>query len=307
MLRMTRSARARVAIVITASVAFVGTTTLATTTLAHANPQSDLTSQRQKAAELEAQIEANGNRVSVLDEQYTKAQLAIEQATAKINADEAQLRTKTRETSDVRDRLAARGAELYMGAGNPAPLAALDLTNAGDLGSRSAYGGAAADQDRQLLNEVKVAVEQLGLQQASLEKARAAAVKQRDALDRARQEITRATEQQQSLLGQVNGQIKTLVNEIQVQKAQEEAAAARATSERLARQQALAAQQSQTGSGSDTNSGSSSGSSASGSSSSGPPTVSAPNLPAPSSQAQVAIDTARAQLGKPYEIGRAHV
>src|ERR1700722_20135203 len=171
MLRMSSFARPRVGIALLASIALVGTATLATESIAQATPQSDLATQQQKASELESEIEANGNRVSILDEQYTTAQLAIQQATAQISADQTQVDAKMRETNKVRDELSARAAELYMGAGNPSPLGDLNVTDAGQLGSRSAYAGAAADQDRQLLDQVKVAVEQLGLQQSVLKHA----------------------------------------------------------------------------------------------------------------------------------------
>ena len=274
---------------------------LLTTTLAHANPQADLASEQQKASQLEAQIEANGNRVSVLDEQYNSAQLAIQKATDQIHADEKALDAKAAKTQAVRDELTARAAELYMGADSSAPLASLDVTNSQQLGSRSAYAGAAADQDRQLLDRVRVATEELGLQKAALGKARDAAVKQRDQLDRARTEIEQATQEQQTLLSQVKGNIKTLVDQIQAEKAAAEAAAAReaqARAEAAAQAQAAAAEQARQAR-------SSSGSSSSGGSSSssgggGASQPSDPNLPAPSSQAQIAVDTAKAQLGKPY-------
>ena len=227
--------------------------------------------------------------MSVLDEQFTNAQLAIQHATEQITADAAALHTKAAETAAVRAQLAARGAELYMGAGNPSPLAALDVTNADQLGMRSQYGAAAADQDRQLLDEVQVAVEQLGLQRSTLEHARAAAVKQRDQLDAARVQIDEATRQQQQLLGQVSGNIKTLVQQIQVAQERQQEAAARAAMEQAAQQQALADQQTQATSG-DPSSGNSSAA----------VTGPSPNVPAPSPQAAVAVNTAEAQLGKPY-------
>lgn len=301
---MSRSARPRVAAVIAATLAIMTAGTLTTTTLAHATPQSDLASEQQRAAALQAQIEANGNRVSVLDEQYTKAQLAIETATNQLNADEAALAAKQRQTDAVRGQLQQRAAELYMGAGNPSPLATIDLSNTRELGSRTAYAGAAADQDRQLLDNVRVAVEQLGVQEASLKEARAAAQKERDRLASTRDQITQATNEQQSLLSQVNGKIKSLVDQIQVEKERAQEAAARAAMERLAQQQAQQAQQQaqqqqQTVQLQSSSSGSTSSSGSSGTSS---PTNlgSDPNLPAPNPQAQVAVDTAKAQLGKPY-------
>ena len=144
MLRMRSRARSRIAVVIASTLALATTVTVATTTLAHANPQTDLASEQAQATQLENQIEANGNRVSVLDEQYNEAQSAIQQATARIHADEKALDAKARQTDAVRGRLTARAAELYMGAGNTAPLAALDVTSSQQLGSRSAYAGAAA-------------------------------------------------------------------------------------------------------------------------------------------------------------------
>ena len=289
MLRMSRSARSRPAVAAAATLALVAGATLAFSAVADASPQSDLAAQQQRATELEHQIEANGTRVSILDEQFTNAQLAIQRATDQINTDEAALRAKAARTNSVRAQLAARGAELYMGAGNPSPLVALDVANAEQLGMRSQYGAAAADRDRQLLAEVQVAVEQLGLQRSALEHARAAAVKQRDQLDAARIQINQATSQQQQLLSQVTGNIKTLVQQIQVAQERQQEAAARAAMARVAQQEAAAAQQAQVTAGA-SSSGNPSGAYA------GP----SPNVPPPGPQAQVAVSTAEAQLGKPY-------
>jgi peptidoglycan DL-endopeptidase CwlO len=305
MLRMGRSVRPRVAVAFIAAIALVGTATVATATLAQATPQSDLQSQQQRASELEAQIEANGNRVSVLDEQYTNAQLAIQNATNQINADEAQLAAKARETDAVRGQLEARAAELYMGAGNPDPLAALDVSDTRQLGSRSAYAGAAADSDRRLLDEVKVAVEQLGIQQKSLKQAREAAVNESAKLDASRKQITEATAEQESLLSQVKGNIKTLVDQIQAEQQREQEAAARAAMEREARAQAeaLAAQQAQAAQAEQSSGGNQSTfitSSGGGGGSSGDSGGSDGSAPAQSPEAQVAVNTAKAQLGKPY-------
>lgn len=291
------------AVVFVSALALITTGTLATlVTVAHATPQSDLATDQQKAAQLEAQIEANGNRVSVLDQQYLAAQTAIQQATDQYNADKAQVDAKTRETDRVRNLLSARAAELYMSAGNPAPLAALDVTSTQALGSRSEYSAAAADQDRNLINDATVAIEGLGIQQKALAKARAKAVNESNQLDAARREITNATAQQEALLSQVTGRIKSLVDQIQAEKAAAQEAAARASMERIAREQAQAAaarqQQQQPSSTNDSsgNGGPSGGSSGGSSGASSPP----PDLPAPSSHAAIAVQTAEAQLGKPY-------
>ena len=270
---------------------------LASSTAAHATPDSELASERAKAAQLESQIEANGNRVSILDEQYNQAQAAIDKANEQLAGDERALEQRRQESEAVQAELAARGAELYMGAGNPAPLAALDVKDAGELGSRTAYAGAAADSDRQLLDRAKVAMEELGVQQDALQKARADATQKRDQLDAARNEIAQATAEQRQLLDQSNGKIASLVAEVRAEREREQEAEARAAMERAAAEaQARAAQlQAEQTTTTDNNSGSS------GSGEVTDPNAGSPgNVPAPSSSAQVAVDTARAQLGKPY-------
>jgi cell wall-associated NlpC family hydrolase len=287
-------ARPRAVVALAATLALTSAT-FATATVAHATPESELADQRAKAAQLEAQIEANGNRVSILDEQYNEAQSAIDRANQQLAADEHSLEQRQQESDAVRAELTARGAELYMGAGNPAPLAALDVNNATDLGSRTAYAGAAAESDQHLLDRAKVAIEQLNIQQDALHTARANAVEQRDRLDSARSEIVQATAEQQQLLAQAQGKISSLVDEVAAERqAQQEAAARAAAAQAAADAQAqAAAQQTQN---TTTGNGGSDGSSCCTDPNAGSPG----NVPAPSSSAQVAVDTARAQLGKPY-------
>jgi cell wall-associated NlpC family hydrolase len=297
MSRTTSWARPRAAVALAATLALTSGA-LALSTPAHATPDSELSSERAKAAQLEAQIEANGNRVSILDEQFNSAQAAIDKANEQLAADERALEQRKQESETVQAELAARGAELYMGAGNPAPLAALDVHDTRELGSRTAYASAAADSDRQLLDRAKVAIEQLGVQQDALQRARAEATRRRDLLDAARNEIAQATAEQQQLLDEANGKIASLVAEVRAEREREQEAAARAAMERAAAEaqaQALAAQL-QAEQTTTTDNGGSSGSGDLTDPNAGSPG----NVPAPGPSAQVAVDTARAQLGKPY-------
>ena len=291
-----RKARIRTAAAFVATVALLTTGGLANA--AHATPESQLSAERAKAEQLQAEIEANGNRVSILDEQYNQAEVAIRQTTDQLTADQVEVDAKTRETGRVRTLLATRAAELYMDAGNPTPLGAFDLSSTQQLGSRSAYGAAAADQDHQLIDHAKVAIEQLGLQQKSLAKAHTKAVAEREALDTTRNQISAATAQQEGLLAQANGKIKNLVDEIQAQKDREQEAAARASIQAAAARQQAHARAAQRNSTSNT----SSATSGSPGSSGGTTTTVPPpqDLPAPSDHASVAVSTAEAQLGKPY-------
>jgi cell wall-associated NlpC family hydrolase len=284
---VTRSwARRRVAVALATAFA-LGAATFATASTAHATPESELAAERDRAADLEAQLEANGTRVSILDEQYNRAQLEIQEANERLAAARQQLEARRSETAAVQAELATRGAELYMNAGNPAPLAALDVETTSELGSRSAYASAAADSDRQLLDEARIAIEQLGLEQQSLERARAAAQEQSEALDAARQEIEQATAEQQELLAQAQGRIASLVDEVRAEREAAAEAAARAEMERQAAE-ARAAQPTPDEPPSTDSGGVD------------PDEGSPGEVPAPNPSAQVAVDTARAQLGKPY-------
>jgi len=272
----------------------LSTAMFATASTAHATPESELAAERDKATQLEAQIEANGNRVSILDEQYNGAQLAIQRADERIGAAQSALEARRQESDAVRAELATRGAELYMGAGNGTPLAALDVSDTTELGARSAYAGAAADSDRQLLDRAKVAIEQLGLQQQALERAKAEAEQQSAALDATRKEIEHATAEQQQLLAQSQGRIATLVDEVRAEREAAAEAAARAAMQRAAEARAAQAAETTTvpqpaATGGGTSSGTTD------------PTEGSPGtVPAPNGSAQVAVDTAQAQLGKPY-------
>jgi cell wall-associated NlpC family hydrolase len=283
----------RAAVVLAATFA-LGAATIAPASTAHATPESELAAERDAAVQLEAQIEANGTRVSILDEQYNRAQLAIQEANDQLATAQRELENRRNETDAVRAELARRGAELYTNAGNPAPLAVLDVDDANELGSRTAYASAAADSDRQLLDEARVAIEQLGLQQKSLERARAEAQQQSDALDAARQEIEQATAEQQQLLARAQGRIASLVEEV---RAEREAAAEAAVRAEMEREAAARAAPAQTHAPAPDEPTSTDG----GSSGSNDPIEGSPgNVPAPNGSAQVAVDTARAQLGKPY-------
>jgi hypothetical protein len=102
-----------------------------------------------------------------------------------------------------------------MGAGNPAPLAALDVHDTGELGSRTAYA-ARRPTPIASCSTAKVAIEELGVQQDALQKAptrRTSAISSTP-----RSEITQATTEQQQLLDQANGKISSLVAEVRAER-----------------------------------------------------------------------------------------
>ncbi len=291
----TRSwARPRAVVALAATFA-LSTAMFATASTAHATPESQLAAERDKATQLEAQIEANGNRVSILDEQYNRAQLAIQQADEQIAAAQSALDARRQESDAVRAELATRGRRAVHGRRQPArrsphstsvtrpssarvrrtPARRPTRTGSCSTGRRSRSSSSACNSRR-------------WNGRRPMPSSRATA------LDAARKEIEQATADQQQLLAQSQGRIATLVDEVRAEREAAAEAAARAAMERAA--EARAAQAAETTTvpqPTSTDGGTSSGST--------DPTAGSPGpVPAPNGSAQVAVDTARAQLGKPY-------
>jgi cell wall-associated NlpC family hydrolase len=254
---------------------------------AGAAPPTDLAAAHARAKQLETQIDANNQRIEILDEQYNRTQASITEATNRIAAAQRQLDVSVAHAANLRQRVVARAAQLYMGSGTPSPLPDLDATTVRQLGARAKYSNAATDRDQHLLDEVKLAQEQLGRERADLQRQRAAAEAQTKELSRARRDVEQAISSQQRVLSKVKGQIATLVANIAAAKQRAEEATARARMQRLAAEQRAT---------STSTSGSSPSLLAQHSGDSGPAVA----PPPPGSGASVAVAVAEAQLGKPY-------
>ena len=237
-----------------------------------------LDDKKSEAAQLQQQIDDNGNRISALGEQYNGAVLAYQKAQASVAEAKQRLAAAEAAQSKLSDQVAARGAVLYEGASNPSSIfPSTDVATINDLGARTKYGAIATGNDEELIANLQRAQQDLELQRKQYEHQVADAAKQRDSIAAARNQVQQAVAQEQELLSQVKGEIATLIAE---EKARE-AAQLRASLAALAN------------------------------SSHGTPASSSvpaadvggdaiPNLPAPSPRAAAAIAYAEAQLGKPY-------
>jgi cell wall-associated NlpC family hydrolase len=251
---------------------------------AGASPRDELAQKQRLAGELEAKLSATNERISVLDEQYNQAQLAIEAASDGIADTQRRFDAATSRSEALKVQLRARAAALYVGSGNGSPADVLDLDDVGELSSRSKYGAAAADEDEGLIDDLTVAKEQLDAARAEFERARADGESRQASLSSTRADIDRAQRDQQALLADVQGDVADLVAQLEAEQRAEEEARARAEAQRRARTDA-APRAAPAASG-----GKSRGSRP------GPPVV----APAPNGGARTAVDTALAQLGKPY-------
>lgn len=156
--------------------------------VAGAQPANDL---QAEAAQLNAQIQANGAKISALGEQINGAQLKLEAAQGQMN--------------QLQAHLLGRAAAIYQnnGQGGPADFSA---SNVLDLLVRSKYSSIIAGNDRRLIDRLNQEKQDIA--------------EQRDALTKARSDADAAAAQQQRLLAQVTGQLAVLVAQQQQQQQQ---------------------------------------------------------------------------------------
>jgi len=255
---------------------FTGTTHVFATTLDE---------KRAEARQIAAQIDANDNRISVLDEQYNGAVLRIAEINKSIHEAKQRLNAAKKTRGVLRDQVRSRAAALYMGARSGTLFPELDAQNAQQVASRSSYAAAAAQRDSALLSNLRSATAQLTSRERDLSDALGRANQESQRLSNTRTQINDANVRAHQLLANVNGEIQDLV--IQEQKARERAAEAAARAE-IARKEALQRQQQQQ------------------QQSGGFGNQKAPtNLPAPSGSAAIAVNAAKAQLNKPYQYAAA--
>ena len=277
-----RTCPGRVTRGVVCALALVVVTATATATAA-ATPESDYVSATAQAAKLNARIAAHSREADVLDEKYLQAQRAVTVARRRIAVLQKQIAAVEAHVHAVRDRLGARAAMLYMGAGNGDPIG-VDVASVQDLGAMAQYGDAAAAQDQSLLDDLRTSDARLAVQHASLEGELSAAQNRQHDADSARRKINKVNAAMMKLLDSTNADVKLLATEIE-QKAEAAAAVAeRAWLKRFAAEQAAARLRHAPGSGGTQ------------------PDPAAPpgDLKPPGSGALLAVAYARAQLGKPY-------
>ena len=190
-------------------------TALALGTVASIATGSPIEDKRAEAQRLQQQIDANGMKISSLGEQYNGAQLALDEATARVDSAERRLTEARRSTLRIERLVKRRAATMYTGSGQSTPLDAINVTSVRDVAAREKYAAAAADHDSQLIETLLRSRDQLRIQRAQFKGQQKQAQAQRDAAVRARASIETASARQTQLLSQVKGQISSLMAEDQ--------------------------------------------------------------------------------------------
>jgi cell wall-associated NlpC family hydrolase len=240
---------------------------------------SPLDDKRAQAARLQQQIDANGDRIAALGEEYNGARIAYDRAAAGIAEAQRRFDAAQAEVDAKRRVLERRAVRLYTDAGRSSPLKSIDVRSVDELGRRDKYGSIASAVDGAAITRLRIAQEDLAHQRRLLEEQQAAARAHRDAAAASKRRFESANAQQEQLLGRVKGEIATLVEQ---ERQRREADARRAAAARVAAPRRAP----------------------------GPvdPGSVGGNLPvgvAPSAGVAAVIAYARAQLGKPYSFATA--
>ncbi|HEV2308884.1 MAG TPA: C40 family peptidase [Acidimicrobiia bacterium] len=175
---------------------------------------------QQQAAALTAAINANAVKLDSLNEQINAAQYQLDQANATIADAEARIAAAKAQTDALQKLVEQRAVSIYQSAtiGDDTGLFNVDPS---ELASSQKYTAAASDQDNVLVDQLNESKASLGAREKDAQNAKAAATAQETALKNAEAAFNASNAQYSALLGQVNGQIATLV-------AQDTAAAAAA-------------------------------------------------------------------------------
>lgn len=254
------------------SVFLLGTACAVVLALALPAAAAPVDDKRAQAARIQAQIDANGEKVSAAAEAYNGAIYKLEQAETEIANAQARVAANEAETDRLRALVNDRAATVYKQA--VAGGASVDARGYSDQLAASKYAASATGHDEEIVDRLADSTETLNAERANLDAARQEALAERDQAAKHKRAVESLNAQQMKLLSQVKGELATLIRDQE-------------------RQQIAAAQANAAGrrGGSQGARGGSRGGS-----------VDYPSdLPSPSPLAGQAIAFARAQLGKPYQ------
>jgi peptidoglycan DL-endopeptidase CwlO len=242
---------------------------------------SPIQDKQAEAARIQHQVDAQGERISQLDEQYNRAQLNLSSTQSALAKAQADLAAANQRFAEVRGHLSEAAVTSYMHGGNTSMVEELVKSNGSDLAVRKQYVEAAAADQNSALDALKAARQDLEANQARLSASAKNAKDAASKLAAQKSAIDQAVAAQQSTLSKIKGDLAQLIADQQARQAAD--ASRRAAGELAARQSARPSR--------------------------GPAgsKAAAPIGPPPpvGHGAGAAVSAARAQIGKPYVYGAA--
>ena len=180
---------------------------------------SPIQDKQAEAARIQAQLDAQGNKISALDEQYNRAQMSVASTQAAFVKAQSDLAAANARFAQIKSQMSDAAVNAYMHGGNTNMIEQLVKSDGKDLAVRQTYIEASAADQTSALDALRAAREDLQAQQAKLKASSDSAKAAAANLASQRAAINAAIAAQQSTLNSVKGDIAQLI-------AQQQAAAA---------------------------------------------------------------------------------
>jgi peptidoglycan DL-endopeptidase CwlO len=281
-------------LVVLVGIALVGFPSL--TAPARASPVDD---KKQEAARIQVQLDAQGERISILDEQYNRARLQVDEADTALARSEKDRAAADTTFRTAQLRLGRHAVDAYVHGGSSTLLEQLAKSRGPDLPLRQHYLRITAANERRAIDDLRAARADLTKVRERNKDAQAAARAAAGALKEHRADIERAVSVQRSTLARVDGELAQLIAAEQASRAAE--AARRAQAELAARQAAARPQPATSHQPLPPRSTTTTSHQASKPKPAPTPTTTPPvNAPPVGRGAAAAVAEARRQIGKPY-------
>jgi cell wall-associated NlpC family hydrolase len=203
------NARRRVRAIVALAFGAATVASLALPAVAHAAPIDD---KRKQAAALEEEINNNSVQLEALNEQIKFVQTKVDDANAKIADAQARIAEAKDEMQRIEGLVRQRAASIYRSSSHGADGNIFDL-DIRTLTSREAYSSAAADRDNSLLDQLDAARQDLSALRDDAADARKGAEREQVSLAAKKTDIDAAQAERNRLLGQVKGELETLVEQ----------------------------------------------------------------------------------------------
>lgn len=204
---------------------------LVTGSLFSASPSSaDALADKQAEAErITRQLEEQGRRISILAEDYDEARVRIESLEGELTSARRKVAATDTRASAIRLRLKDQAVAAYMRGGSTQALAMLvGLDETDDIAVRSHYIRSLSSGATDVLDELRAVKSQLDEQRQRLDAAQSEAKSAAVLAESKRQEASTAEAAQRKTLGQVQGELASLVEAETQRRAEEEAKKAQA-------------------------------------------------------------------------------
>jgi cell wall-associated NlpC family hydrolase len=190
---------------------FVGIALLLPMLTASASSADPLADKKAEAAQIQDQLDKQGQKVSILAEQSNRAKLKVSEVDGSLSKAEADMAASDARLQQVKGRLAQAAVLAYVQGGSTSMLGHLARGGQDDMIVRTQYLRVTASDQRQIIGEAKAAKSDFASDKARLESERkvaAAAAAQADATSRA---AAAAEDAQRVVLSRVTGELTDLV------------------------------------------------------------------------------------------------